>query len=277
MSMMDQAMLEQRPSFAPVSTGLLQRKCDKCRKKKQFLQRRPAGQTETAGHTFLEPKFGHDFSKLDVRPKLAISQPDDLYEKEADQVADNIMRSAELNYSSSLPKIQRQSDEERYARPSPFCSQVGLYECEDRGCSQFGRACEPIEQGTMKGCRCVRTSIPSSEEETVQTKTASGTIQRETPQFESALNSVRRGGQPLSPLIRAFFEPRFGYDFSQVRVHNDVGAAESARAVNALAYTAGRDIVFGTGQYMPETTAGKHLLAHELAHVVQQTGGSAPN
>ena len=77
-------------------------------------------------------------------------------------------------------------------------------------------------------------------------------------------------GQPLDPASRAFFEHRFGYDFSQVRVHTNKHAAESARAVNALAYTVGRDVVFGTGQYAPWSEAGKKLLGHELAHVVQQ-------
>ena len=82
-------------------------------------------------------------------------------------------------------------------------------------------------------------------------------------------------GQPLDAGTRAFMEPRFGRDFSQVRVHTDARAAESARAVNALAYTVGRDIVFGTGQYVPGTSEGKKLLAHELTHVVQQHASTA--
>ena len=69
-------------------------------------------------------------------------------------------------------------------------------------------------------------------------------------------------------------EPRFGQDFSQVRVHSDSRAAESATAVNALAYTVGSDVVFGPGQYTPETPPGRHLLAHELTHVVQQARGA---
>jgi hypothetical protein len=73
-------------------------------------------------------------------------------------------------------------------------------------------------------------------------------------------------------------EPRFGHDFSQVRVHTEAKAAESARAVNALAYTVGRALVFGAGQYAPGTTEGWRLLAHELAHTVQQApeAGSLP-
>lgn len=81
---------------------------------------------------------------------------------------------------------------------------------------------------------------------------------------------LRSPGQPLDPATRAFMEPRFGHDFSDVRVHTDALATNSARAVNALAYTVGRDVVFGAGQYAPETGGGKRLLAHELTHVMQQ-------
>lgn len=82
---------------------------------------------------------------------------------------------------------------------------------------------------------------------------------------------LRSPGQPLDATTRAFFEPRFGHDFSQVRVHTDVSAATSARAVNALAYTVGRHVVFGSNQYDPVMPAGKQLLAHELTHVAQQS------
>ncbi|MCH7936983.1 MAG: DUF4157 domain-containing protein, partial [Proteobacteria bacterium] len=66
-------------------------------------------------------------------------------------------------------------------------------------------------------------------------------------------------------------ESRLDYDFSQVRVHTDSPAAESSRAIDALAYTVGQNVVFGAGQYAPKTSEGKQLLAHELTHVVQQT------
>ena len=81
---------------------------------------------------------------------------------------------------------------------------------------------------------------------------------------------LRSPGRPLDSATRAFFEPRLGHDFSQVRVHADAKAAESAGAVDALAYTVGRDIVFGAGQYAPRTSEGRRLLAHELTHVAQQ-------
>ena len=87
------------------------------------------------------------------------------------------------------------------------------------------------------------------------------------PVVHEVLNSP---GRPMDGGLRSFMEPRFGHDFSGVRIHTDSKAAESARSVNALAYTVGRDIVFAGGRYAPESPDGKRLLAHELTHVVQQ-------
>jgi hypothetical protein len=81
---------------------------------------------------------------------------------------------------------------------------------------------------------------------------------------------LRAPGQPLDVETRTFMQHSFGFDFSKVRIHSDPLAARSASAVNSLAYTAGRDIVFGEGQFSPSTLRGKNLLAHELAHVMQQ-------
>lgn len=89
--------------------------------------------------------------------------------------------------------------------------------------------------------------------------------------------ALRSTSQPLDGVTRAFMESHFGHDFSQVRVHTDTKAAESAQAIDALAYTVGRDIMFGVGQYAPATLAGKKLLAHELTHVVQQRGADHSN
>jgi hypothetical protein len=88
--------------------------------------------------------------------------------------------------------------------------------------------------------------------------------------------ALRSPGQPLDRETRAWLEPRFGHDFGAVRLHTDATAAASARAVNAHAFTVGRDIVFASGQHAPRTSAGARLLAHELTHVVQQ-GGHAPS
>src|SRR5438876_7230652 len=101
---------------------------------------------------------------------------------------------------------------------------------------------------------------------------------RATPQADSEAlvpnivhEVLRSSGQPLDHSTRAFMESRFGHDFAHVRVHADARAAESARAVNALAYTVGRDMVFSTGRYAPTDAAGRHLISHELTHVIQQS------
>jgi len=82
--------------------------------------------------------------------------------------------------------------------------------------------------------------------------------------------ALRSPGRSLDKETREFMEPRFGHDFSGVRIHSDAAAAESARAVNALAYTVGKDIVFGNGQYRPSSIEGRMLMAHELVHTIQQ-------
>jgi hypothetical protein len=86
---------------------------------------------------------------------------------------------------------------------------------------------------------------------------------------------LRSPGRPLDAATRAFMEPRFGQDFSGVRVHTDSSAQQSAQGLNANAYTAGHNIVFGAGQFAPQTPNGDRLIAHELSHVVQQTGSVA--
>jgi hypothetical protein len=86
-------------------------------------------------------------------------------------------------------------------------------------------------------------------------------------------DTLASSGRPLDSAARAYFEPRFGQDFSDVRIHTDAQASSAARDVEARAFTVGRDIVFGAGEYTPVGDEGQRLLAHELAHVVQQKGG----
>jgi hypothetical protein len=128
----------------------------------------------------------------------------------------------------------------------------------------------------QRQCACGQHTIASGECAECRQK-REGTMQRSAvnptptntvpPIVHDVLNSP---GQPLDAGTRAFMEPRFGHNFSGVRVHTDARAAESARSVNALAYTVGRNVVFGTGQYAPGTSEGRKLLAHELTHVAQQ-------
>ena len=88
-----------------------------------------------------------------------------------------------------------------------------------------------------------------------------------------AEQAVAGGGVPLSTEARSYFEPRFGYDFSSVRVHADTQASSAAEALRARAFTVGQNIAFASGEFNPTSTGGRQLIAHELAHVVQQGGG----
>ena len=98
---------------------------------------------------------------------------------------------------------------------------------------------------------------------------------KKTPQVSSntisRIQALKGGGQPLPNSARAFFEPRFGHDFRHVRVHADSNASDVAKSLNARAFTLGKDVVFGSGGYQPQSKEGKRLLAHELTHVVQQS------
>jgi hypothetical protein len=106
---------------------------------------------------------------------------------------------------------------------------------------------------------------------------AAPSVKGSTSAPEAVDEALRSGdARPLDPRSRAYFEPRLGQDLSGVRVHLGSAADASTRAVGAVAYTVGRDIVFRASAFAPETTAGKKLLAHELAHVAQQPAGAAP-
>ncbi len=123
--------------------------------------------------------------------------------------------------------------------------------------SAIQRKCAHCEEEEKKKLQRKETGVPTT------------AINNSLNTYVSSLNS---GGQPLPPDLRNFYEPRFGYDFSKVKIHNDASAVQSAQSIHALAYTYGNNIVFNSGRYSPRTGEGKRLLGHELAHVVQQSG-----
>src|SRR5437870_2881015 len=153
-------------------------------------------------------------------PAPRLSHPAGTHEREADRLADQVMRlpSASLPHASSLGS----------AFPDLRGERVGLDAATDAR--------------TREVPAIVRDALSSS-------------------------------GHPLPPAARAALEPRFGHDLGRVRLHADGRAAASAAALGAAAYMVGSDIVFGAGAASLDTTAGRRLLAHELVHVVQQTGG----
>ncbi|UCF91853.1 MAG: DUF4157 domain-containing protein [Desulfobacterales bacterium] len=189
-------------------------------------------------------------SPLLIQPKLTIGAPEDKYEEEAERVAEHVMR---------MPGPRLQS------RAAP----------EDEKEKELLRTETLVQrQGKLEG--------EQEDEELLQTKPLlqqrvndGAGMPSETPPVVHEV--LRSPGQPLDPATRAFMEPRFGRDFSQVRVHTDAKASESARVVNSVAYTVGQDAVFGQGRFAPFSMAGRQLLAHELAHTVQQRGAVMPS
>ena len=177
-----------------------------------------------------------------LQAKFRIGQPGDVYEQEADRVADEVMRMPE-------PGLQRQvgpKEEEETLQIKPLVDQI-----------------TPVVQRQVEE--------EEEEEEMLQAKSSEDATPEVSHGLESQINAIKGGGRPLAESERAYFEPRFGADFSQVKVHTDAKAAESARAVNARAFTSGSNVFFWHGQYSPQNVDGRKLLAHELAHVIQQS------
>jgi hypothetical protein len=201
-----------------------------------------------------------------IQAKLTINQPTDKFEQEADRVADTVMR---MPMEREEEQLQRQpmKEEEELQRQQLEEEEVQRQAVEEMEELQRQPMEEEEEEVQMQ-------SIKEDEEE-AQMKSAGGGEHLVTPRVQSRIDGLKGGGQPLPKSTRAFFEPRFGSDFSSVRVHADTQAGDMARSVNARAFTVGRNVVFGAGQYSPETTEGKKLLAHELTHTIQQRSGSS--
>jgi hypothetical protein len=197
------------------------------------------------------------FSRIPIQAKLTIGQPNDKYEREADRMADRVMEMPESkmgSISSGDDKIQRKcaecekDEEEEKIQMKPLASQV----------TPFGqRPLEMVDEG----------------ENMVQTK-AEGGVPAVAPSFQSRLNISEGGGSPLPKTTNQFMSNAFGTDFNHVRIHNDSGADQMNKDVHAKAFTHGSDIYFKSGQYSPESSEGKRLLAHELTHTLQQDNGT---
>ncbi|WP_372771990.1 DUF4157 domain-containing protein [Mangrovibacterium sp.] len=171
-----------------------------------------------------------------VQPKLTVGRPGDKYEQEADAVADQVMR---MEKSESL-QMQPLEEEEEMMQPK-----LRLQPEEEE---------EPVQ---MK---------PSSES-SVKTGYASANVVEK-------LNRSKSSGYVLPEDTVSEFGAKMGANFSSVRIHTDSNAVQMNQELGAKAFTHGRDIYFNAGNYMPESSDGKHLLAHELTHVVQQCGHS---
>lgn len=158
------------------------------------------------------------------QPKLSINSPNDVYEQQADAMAEKI--------------IHMPTHENNFFKPSAKSIQRKCAHCEE-------------------------------EEKNIQKKSANTSESSTAPSIVS--DAIHSNGHPLDGSTKSFMESGFGHDFSDVQIHDDSLAHQSSSEINALAYTHGNHIVFGEGQYQPNSPAGKQLLAHELTHVVQQS------
>jgi hypothetical protein len=200
-----------------------------------------------------------------IQAKLKVSQPGDPFEEEADRIAERIVGSSETPSfaTSGSREASRESvdDEEEATGEKPLDPGRAPPQGET-----VQRSCD----GCDDGAPCSECASEKEDEERAVQRKSEGKAVRTSAGVPETLLDDMGSGSTLDPITKNLMESRFGYDFSQVRVHTDLRAVESAESVAALAYTVGRDVVFGEGQYDVASSQGKKLLAHELAHVVQQ-------
>lgn len=221
----------------------------------------PAAELPAGGGS--SPTLGHDIGRIAVRSmqaKMTVSQPGDAHEQEAEQVADHVMRMGDSETAGPAARMGESETVHRETAPEEEEDKVKLSRASDPLVAR-DTALEDEDKDKLS-----RSPIVSRSGE------AGGGVADVSAVVSSGLSG---GGQPLDSQTRAFMEPRFGHDFSGVRIHTDAAASQSAEAVAARAYTVGGDIAFRSGEYSPGGSSGRHLLAHELTHVVQQGSAGA--
>jgi len=205
-----------------------------------------------------------------LQTRLTVSQPDDPYEREADRVAERVMR-------MPVPAVQRKctacEEEDKVLRlqrrPVGLQRRMTVSQPDDPYEQEADRVAAKVmqTQDPMMRRKCATCEV---EEKRLHRKPGNTLVAPVAAAVDAA--TMAGGGLGLDATARAFFEPRFGADFSHVRVHADAQAARASEAVNARAFTLGRSIYFAAGEYRPHSDGGRRLLAHELTHVVQQRG-----
>lgn len=206
-----------------------------------------------------------------IQPKLEIGQPNDQYEQEADAVADQVVS------GSAAPPVQMKTSDESKKLQASFIS--GMQASPYRQVQMKGMK-EEEEKVQMQGMEEDKVQMKCTEceeEEKVQKKPAiqmdaDGTAQA-SPELAGRLSSSKGKGKALRDGVQKDIGGKMGADLSDVKIHTDADAVQMNTDLGARAFTNGRDIYFNEGQYNPGSKEGKHLLAHELTHTVQQTGG----
>lgn len=218
-------------------------------------------------HVNDQTKSGSTF----FQTKLTVGQPHDKYEREADSVADKVVN----NHTNTKPVIQSRGistiqrlataveDEKPGTNDARFLRDKEIQEKPD-----VQRMCAECEEEKMNSVQ-KKDDAPDKEDEMLQTK-SEGTA---SASLSSRISDTSGKGNGLPSRTLQHMNASFGVDFSRVKIHTDDASVSMNRELRAQAFTHGRDIYFNSGRYDPESSTGKHLLAHELTHVVQQGNG----
>lgn len=290
---------------APVTKkaeSFLQRKCSRC-EAEENIQKKPFPeliQAKDVKDAVPNPinfeaheNSSHSHSAA-IQFKLKIGAPNDIYEQEADSVADKVVKLQESEVHSSAPAIVQTKcaaceaeDKEAIQRKKLPSDPAKISE----GIGKNALTQTPLSpsEPTSTITPAPKTSVlrlPNANDEELQLKeekeeelseismkSFGGDEPRAPESIENSLSQSKGAGSYLPNNIRAFMEQSIGADFSAVKIHNDSNAVQMSKNLNAQAFTHGNDIYFNSGKYNPASSEGTHLLAHELAHVVQQNQG----
>ena len=261
-----------RPSPAQAPQALIQRACDCGGKAGASGSCQDCDREKLTG---LQPKL-----TANGAAPLALNQPGDRFEQEADRVAEAVVRGSAPDFRGSISPVGDFAEVGKASR-----SVLGAYSHPGAPRSpqpanlntRYQR--EPLEEDEEAlMAKPLPGTNPTAADNDQTPPSATAPIAGATRDMvEGGLPSVSSlipgSGRPLDPGTRTFMEPHFGHDFSQVRVHTGPEAEQAAASIHARAFTLGRDIVFGAREYDPGSTTGRRLLAHELTHVVQQGEG----
>ncbi|MEH2284495.1 MAG: DUF4157 domain-containing protein [Nostoc sp.] len=220
----------------------------------------------------LDKSLTHDISRIPLRTqaKLSISQPGDIYEQEADSVAQQVMQrmAQPVNRQSIQREALPEEEEELQMKPLDISTLQRQEMPEDE---------EELQMKSLDNSTLQRQEVPEDEEELQMKPMAQcqgEAVMAGAPDVEASINQARGGGQAMADNIREPMERAFGADFSGVKVHTDGQSDQLNRSIQARAFTTGQDVFFRQGEYNPGNRGGQELLAHELTHVVQQNGGA---
>jgi hypothetical protein len=190
----------------------------------------------------------HIIKSNQIQTKLRVSQQDDPYEREADKMAEQVMR---MSSAESVYLPLKTADGKKINRTCKNC------EKEDKESEEL-KEIKIISKKEKNDSSFLDFNISVNSEKKIN-------------------DIVSKKGAPLDTSTRKFMESRFGYDFGGVRIHSNEKASESANQLNALAFTLGENIVFGKGEYQPSSISGRKLLAHELTHTIQNNSSKIKN